>query len=65
MSPIKCRKSKIIMGECLEYWNDDDELTAKATKEYLNMRSEYRRTGINKENREKILNYLKEKKEQS
>ncbi len=50
------------MHDCLEYWNDDDELTARARKLYLEERSEYRRTGVCTQNREYILKYLEEKK---
>jgi len=57
---IKCRKERVALNDCLEYWNDDDEIIARAKKEYLEARSKYRRTGVSEDHRIKINNYIDE-----
>lgn len=46
---VKCRNENSIMQECLGRWFHDEEFKNICTQEYLNERSEYRRTGIGKQ----------------
>lgn len=39
------------MKECLTYWYRNPEFVNKCTEEYLDERSEYRRTGIKKKDK--------------
>lgn len=53
---IQCREQNRGLLSCLERWYNDDDFRKICTKEYLEERSEYRRTGIgakyqNKSNR--------------
>ncbi|XP_057326883.1 COX assembly mitochondrial protein homolog [Microplitis mediator] len=42
----KCREENQKMWDCYEKWYHDQELIDQCTKEYLNERTIYRRTGI-------------------
>lgn len=61
---LYCRSEKIELTDCLEYWNDDEEISARAKKAYLEERSEYRRTGISKANKQVFEKYLEEKQKE-
>ncbi|RWS23185.1 COX assembly mitochondrial protein-like protein [Leptotrombidium deliense] len=43
---FNCRKVNNRMQDCMKSWYENEEFRAECTKEYLEMRSEYRRTGI-------------------
>lgn len=43
---IFCRKENDVMKSCLTKWYLDEEFKQRCTNEYLQERSEYRRTGI-------------------
>lgn len=45
---VKCRKENSALKDCLSNWYANDEFRQVCTEEYLNERSEYRRTGIRK-----------------
>lgn len=47
------------MADCLEFWNDNDQVHRRAREEYLEERSEYRRTGISRDKREFFEQYMK------
>lgn len=49
----KCKKETKALNECLERWYKDEGLIKECTEEYLNERSEYRRTGIKKKQKKK------------
>lgn len=49
----KCKKETKELNACLEYWYRDEGLIKECTEEYLNERSEYRRTGIRKNQKKK------------
>ena len=61
--PIKCKEQKLKMNDCVTYWHDNEELMARAKQEYLEDRSEYRRTGVCKQNREYLTKVMQEKLE--
>ncbi|XP_065206414.1 COX assembly mitochondrial protein homolog [Planococcus citri] len=62
MAGIKCKDLKVKMSDCLEFWNDCDELQKRARREYLEERAEYRRSGICSDNRKFMDEYLAAKK---
>ncbi|VEN50506.1 unnamed protein product [Callosobruchus maculatus] len=43
---LKCRKENDTLKKCLTHWYHDEEFKKRCTKEYLDERTEYRRTGI-------------------
>lgn len=45
---IKCRNENSALKSCLSSWYKNEEFKQQCTEEYLNQRSEYRRTGIKK-----------------
>ncbi|XP_043517235.1 COX assembly mitochondrial protein homolog [Frieseomelitta varia] len=45
---FKCRKENSALKECLSRWYNDSDFKEQCTQEYLDERSEYRRTGISK-----------------
>lgn len=49
---VKCRKQTNELKECLTKWYNDEEFKQQCTEEYLAERSEYRRTGIGKKQRQ-------------
>lgn len=48
---VKCRKENADLKECLTRWYNDEEFKKECTEEYLQERSEYRRTGIGKKDK--------------
>lgn len=46
--PFLCRKENTIMRACSERWYKDENFVKECTEQYLEERSEYRRTGITK-----------------
>lgn len=42
----QCRNENDALKSCLTKWYEDEEFKERCTKEYLNERNEYRRTGI-------------------
>ncbi|XP_018576540.1 COX assembly mitochondrial protein homolog [Anoplophora glabripennis] len=49
---FKCKQETAALKECLTRWYQDEDFKAKCTKEYLEERSEYRRTGIPQKQRQ-------------
>lgn len=49
---VKCRKENSDLKACLTKWYNDEDFKQECTEEYLAERSEYRRTGIGKKQRE-------------
>lgn len=45
---ISCKEENKAQVDCLVKWFNDEELRKKVTEQYLQERSEYRRTGIPK-----------------
>lgn len=45
---IKCRDENSVMKSCLASWYNNEDFRQSCTEEYLNQRSEYRRTGVKK-----------------
>ena len=45
---FKCQKETAALKECLSQWYNDSDFKEQCTQEYLDERSEYRRTGISK-----------------
>ncbi|KAK0083776.1 hypothetical protein PV325_008234 [Microctonus aethiopoides] len=43
---FSCRKENLVMRSCLQRWFHDENFIADCTNQYLDQRSEYRRTGI-------------------
>lgn len=43
---VKCRKENAALKECLTKWYGDEDFKNLCKEEYLNERSEFRRTGI-------------------
>lgn len=52
---VKCRKENADLKECLTDWYTNEEFKEQCTEEYLAERSEYRRTGIGKKQRDARL----------
>ncbi|XP_076302096.1 COX assembly mitochondrial protein homolog [Lasioglossum baleicum] len=48
LMPFKCKQENTVLLTCLGKWFHDPTLREECTQEYLEERSEYRRTGINK-----------------
>lgn len=48
---IMCRKENEKMKACMEKWYYNDDFIKECTEQYLNERSEYRRTGMSKKQR--------------
>jgi COX assembly mitochondrial protein 1 len=49
---VKCREQNDKMKNCLAKWYQNEEFKHKCTEIYLNERSEFRRTGMQKKHRE-------------
>lgn len=47
-----CRKQNSKLKDCLNYWYNNDEFKKECEKEYLEERSEFRRTGVTKKKRQ-------------
>lgn len=52
---FKCKPQTEKLKECLAYWFTDDGFNKECKEVYLNERSEYRRTGISKKQKEREL----------
>ena len=50
--PFKCRKENSAMQECTIKWYKDPNFVVEVTNQFLEERSEYRRTGIPKKYRQ-------------
>ncbi|CAL7946998.1 unnamed protein product [Xylocopa violacea] len=48
MMPFKCKQQNKALIDCLTRWYNDAGFREECTQEYLDARSEYRRTGIPK-----------------
>lgn len=62
-APLGCKELKIKMAHCLEFWNENDDVQRRAREEYLQERSEFRRTGVCRDDRKFMDEYLKSKKQ--
>lgn len=51
---FKCRKENSALKSCLEKWYFDDDFRERCTKEYLEERSEFRRTGITQKQKKRL-----------
>ncbi|KAB7498056.1 COX assembly mitochondrial-like protein [Armadillidium nasatum] len=51
---FKCRKENTALKSCLERWYYDDDFRERCTQEYLQERSEFRRTGITKKQKKRL-----------
>lgn len=51
---FSCRKENAALKECLSKWYQDEEFKNRCKNEYLNERSEYRRTGVSKQKTERL-----------
>ncbi|XP_050689053.1 COX assembly mitochondrial protein homolog [Eriocheir sinensis] len=49
---VKCRKENTALWDCLGYWYKDEEFKKRCTEEFLAERSEFRRTGLTKKQRD-------------
>lgn len=49
----KCKSETATLTNCLENWYKDEEFKRQCTEEYLEERSEYRRTGIKQKQKRK------------
>lgn len=54
LMPFKCRAPTDKLKECMAYWFYNEEFVNECTQMYLDERSEYRRTGISKKQREQM-----------
>ncbi|KAK4874743.1 hypothetical protein RN001_014103 [Aquatica leii] len=52
---IQCRKENTALKDCLLHWYQDEDFKNRCKQEYLEERSEFRRTGVNKNQRNKRL----------
>lgn len=59
---FRCKDLKLKMANCLEFWNEDEDLYRRAKNVYLEERREYRKTGITKETKEYLTKYINEMK---
>ncbi|XP_012350417.1 COX assembly mitochondrial protein homolog isoform X2 [Apis florea] len=51
LMPFKCKKENTALIDCLSKWYNDPKFKEECTQEYLEERSEYRRTGIPKKSK--------------
>ncbi|KAL6435245.1 hypothetical protein ACFW04_005367 [Cataglyphis niger] len=51
LNVVKCRKENEIMKSCMEKWYYNQDFIKECTEQYLNERSEFRKTGIPKKRR--------------
>lgn len=54
MMPFKCKVETEKLKECMGKWFYDEHFVNECTEIYLDQRSEYRRTGISKKQRDKM-----------
>jgi len=52
MFAFRCQEENKIQQDCLLGWYNNDEFRQRCTKIYLEERTEYRRTGLNKKQKE-------------
>ncbi|CAH1984280.1 unnamed protein product [Acanthoscelides obtectus] len=50
----KCREQNSMLKECLTHWYQDEDFRNRCTKEYLEERTEYRRTGVTLKQKQRI-----------
>ncbi|XP_072385632.1 COX assembly mitochondrial protein homolog [Diabrotica undecimpunctata] len=55
---FKCRGENDKLRSCLTKWYEDEEFKDRCRKEYLQERSEYRRTGITTKEKQRIANMM-------
>lgn len=60
LAAFKCKDLKLKLADCLEFWNEDEDLYRRAKNLYLEERTEYRRTGISREKKEYLTKYINE-----
>lgn len=51
---FSCQKENSELKECLSQWYKDEDFKKRCTEEYLNERSEYRRTGITQKQKQRL-----------
>ncbi|EFA08617.1 COX assembly mitochondrial protein homolog [Tribolium castaneum] len=49
-----CRKENAALKECLTRWYEDEDFKNRCKEEYLNERSEYRRTGVTQKQKQRM-----------
>lgn len=54
LMPFKCQGPTDKLKECMKYWFYNDEFINECTNMYLDERSEYRRTGISKKQKDRM-----------
>lgn len=54
MMTFRCKDQTAKLKECMAKWFYDEKFVAECTQIYLDQRSEYRRTGISKKDRERM-----------
>lgn len=54
LSPFKCKLETANLKDCMAKWFFDDEYVKECTQIYLDQRSEYRRTGISKKQKQRM-----------
>jgi COX assembly mitochondrial protein 1 len=57
---VKCRKENDNLKNCLSTWYKNQDFIKECTEIYLNERSEFRRTGMQKKYRDYLKNRAKE-----
>lgn len=60
----KCREQNNILKNCIGNWYKNEQFINECTEIYLNERSEYRRTGLQKKYRTYIKERQKKKEEE-
>lgn len=51
---ITCRKQNSALKDCLTKWYQDEDFQAECKKEYLEERSEFRKTGIRRKDQQRL-----------
>ncbi|XP_076755930.1 COX assembly mitochondrial protein homolog [Xylocopa sonorina] len=51
LMPFKCKQENKMLIQCLERWYNDTDFREECTQQYLDARSEYRRTGISQKSK--------------
>lgn len=54
LSPFQCKSETAKLKDCMGKWFYNDEYIQECTQIYLNERSEYRRTGISKKQKQRM-----------
>lgn len=56
---VKCRQENSTMKSCMTKWYNDEGFKERCKKEYLQERSNYRRTGVPvKQDKTRVANYV-------